>query len=507
MENFLGLIPRPLSCVVEDSFVIVKKIGLAVPFSFLEMASVCSNQLNSIDVFTAVLENINENFEGFVFSLEINPNFDNIESYELTISSDKGKILACDNAGLFYGLQTLRQLIMTAEKIDDKIKLPCCIIKDKPAYEWRGVMLDTCRHFFSIEFIKKIIDNAALHKMNRFHWHLTDDQGWRFYVPEFPLLSEIGGFRKNFRADWVGKTGGYYTDQEIADIVEYARLRNVVVVPEVESPGHSSAILASYPGLGCTGGPYQVEQRFGVFDDVLCAGNDKIFELYEAVFDTVCRLFPGPYVHIGGDECPRTNWKSCPKCQSRLKNEHLQSEDELQSWLTVKFASMLEKRGKIPIGWDEVLDGTERLGLPKSMVVQSWRGIEGGIKASNLNHKVIMSPQTQGCYLDYKNYDSDMEPGWIGCATVEKSYGFSPVPSGSNIKTEFVLGGQCNLWTEMIYAPRIAEYMLFPRLCAISECLWLTESEKDFDCFSKRLECHKLRLQKQNIVYYPGELK
>ena len=343
------------------------------------------------------------------------------ESYSLKITSDSIEITAYDNAGLFYGEMTVKQLSMIFDKV------PCMQIEDKPDFEWRGFMLDCSRNFFPVEFIYKLLDVIALHKLNRFHWHLTDDQGWRIPVPEYPLLTEVGAWRNDCRYTWEEKVGGFYTEDEIKSVVKKAADLHITVIPEIETPGHASSILASYPHLGCTGGPYNVESRFGIFDDVLCSGNDEIFTVYEKVFDTVCRLFPGPYVHIGGDECPRKRWETCPKCQQRKKDLGLETTGELQSYLTVRFAKMLEERGKIPIGWDEVLEGTEKLGLPKSLIVQSWRGLSGGETAAKLGHKAIMSPQTAGCYLDYKHKDTPLEPGMIGVTSVKKSFEFEPV--------------------------------------------------------------------------------
>lgn len=423
-------------------------------------------------------------------------------AYVLEIRADGVSITAHTEAGAFYARQTLRQLTMTCGEV-----LPLLRIEDAPAFRWRGFMIDCCRNFYSAAFLKKMIDVAALHKLNRFHWHLTDDQGWRLPVPDFPNLTEVAAFRDDHRFTWDPKKGGFYTEAEIADVVAYAAERHITVVPEIETPGHTVAVLAAYPELGCTGGPYAVEDRFGIFADVLCAGNDGVLTFFEKVFDTVCRLFPGEYVHIGGDECPRTSWKKCPKCQARMKALGLSEEGELQSWLTVQFARMLEQRGKRPVGWDEVLDGTEKLGLPESLIVQSWRGMEGGQKASGLGHDVVMSPQTAGCYLDAKNYGDDLEPGMHRVITTRDSYAFSPVtPEMKAEQAAHVLGGQGNLWTELIYAPRIAEYMLYPRLSALSEALWLTEADKDFDSFSRRLAVHKQRLDALDVVYYKGNL-
>lgn len=420
------------------------------------------------------------------------------EYYILEISENQIVAKAYTETGFFYAEQTLEQL-----KLSYGDKIPCLKIEDYPDYEWRGFMLDTSRNFYSAAFIEKLLDIIALHKLNRFHWHLTDDQGWRIPVPEYPLLAEVSAWRSDSRYSWGEKFGGFYAEQEIIAIVKKAESLHIVVVPEIETPGHASALLAAYPNLGCTGGPYKVEDRYGIFDDVICAGNDEIFEIYDKIFDTVRRLFPGPYLHIGGDECPRVRWAKCPKCQQRIKDKNLTDENELQSYLTVEFAKMAENKGFIPIGWDEVLDGTERLGLPKNLIVQSWRGTEGGIKASSLGHRVIMSPLTDGCYLNFKPYDSVEEPGMHGVITVKDSYNFTPIKDEmSSDAQKLVLGGQGNLWTECIYSSKEAEYMLFPRLCAISEALW-TQS-KDFESFKTRLPAHKKRLEKLNLLYYKG---
>lgn len=434
--------------------------------------------------------------------LQEDKNIAHDEGYELSISGKTAKLKAKTEAGMFYALQTLRQLVYSSEA-----KIPYITVKDYPAFEWRGFMLDTSRHYYSADFIKKMIDLASFHKLNRFHWHLTDDQGWRLPVKAYEKLTEVGAWRDDPRYSWGAIKGGFYTEEEIKSVVAYARERHVIVVPEIETPGHASAILASYPELGCTGGPYAVETRYGIFKEVLCAGNDAVFSMLEKVFDTVCELFPGPYVHIGGDECPHERWEECPKCQKRIKDEGLENASELQSWITVKVSKMLEERGKIPIGWDEVLDGTEKLGLPKNVVVQSWRGVEGGIKASSLGHKVIMSPLTDGCYLDYKHFDTEEEPGMHKVTTVADSYNYSPIkPEMTKEQRENVLGGQGNIWTEVMYASKIAEYMAFPRLSAISESLWLEEEKKDFLSFAKRLIKHKQRLDRLHVLYYKGQL-
>ncbi|AEC02121.1 beta-N-acetylhexosaminidase [Parasphaerochaeta coccoides] len=429
------------------------------------------------------------------------------EGYNLEITPGFIRITASEGKGMFWGIQSLMQLflIRNDECEDSAVLIPCGTVHDAPAFAWRGFMLDCCRHFFTVSFIKKLIAAASRFKLNVFHWHLTDDQGWRIPITEYPALTEIGS-RRTVLAYQDGRTyGGFYTHDEIREVVEYAASHNMDVLPEIETPGHASAILASYPHLGCEGvGSFSVEDRWGIFDNVLNVGNDEVFTMLDCVIRTVASLFPFPYIHIGGDECPRVQWKNDPLCHERIKQQGLKSVDELQSWSTVQVNSIAAHHGKKIIGWDEILDGTDTMGLPSDAVVMSWRGLEGGIKASDAGHKVIMCPTTQGCYLDYKNYDSPEEPGNLGMATVRKSYEFSPTPQGmSENQRHLVLGGQGNLWTEKIPFSRNAEYMLFPRLCALAESFWLGD-EKDFEDFASRMDTIYRLLDIMDLRYYQG---
>lgn len=432
------------------------------------------------------------------------------ESYRLAVHPAEIVIEAFGAAGAFYAFETLRQLTMLQEKT-----IPCMEIEDAPAMMWRGFLLDTCRTFFPVSFIKKMIDAAALHKMNRFHWHLTDDQGWRLPVPGYPLLTETGAWRTDLhiygtpaRVCGGESETGFYSEDEIRDVVKYAADRFVTVVPEVEIPGHASAMLAAYPELGCTGGPYHVEDRWGIFPDIACAGNDDVFALYGAVFDQLKRLFPAEWVHIGGDECMYDRWKSCPKCQARMKKEGLSDEPALQAWVTSRVSAMLAERGKITIGWDEVLDGAETCGLSPSFIVQSWRGAEGGEKGARMKHQVIMSPQHDGCYFDHKNFDSPLEPGRLGVNTVKAAYTCALVPRDApSDMASYVIGGECTLWTEAVTSAKFAEYMMFPRLCAFSEALWDEDDKKDFARFSRAAEVQKRRLAAIDILCYQGVLE
>jgi hexosaminidase len=432
----------------------------------------------------------------------------NHEAYKLTISKENITLQASSLAGMFNGEQTVRQLVLSELK-DDCLTLPCAEITDYPRFSWRGFMLDCSRHFYSVPFIKKLLDVLSLHHINRFHWHLTDDQGWRLPVAQYPLLTEIGSRRQDRRFPWVNYNNEFYDREEIKEIVDYAKCRNIEVIPEVDLPGHASAILASYPGLGCTGGPYRVEDRFGIFEDVLCSGNDQIFDFFTAVFDTLTELFPSKWMHIGGDEVLFTRWEECPKCKKRLAELGLNKPSQLQSWITQRMTQMLAERGKTAIGWDEVLEDSEKFPLPKETIVMSWRGSSGGIKAGSMGHHVIMSPNTEGCYLDYKHTDDPEEMGrTLGINSVFDSYSMNPVtPQMTEEEASRILGGQCNLWSEIIYAGKIAEYMIFPRLCAIAEAVWTPQKEKNFDDFSQRLAVHRKRLDLLDINQYRGVLR
>ncbi|MDR3284424.1 MAG: beta-N-acetylhexosaminidase [Treponema sp.] len=421
------------------------------------------------------------------------------ERYTLTIAPEGITVEAGDNAGMYHGLQVLRQLFMTR---DDGGGIPCAVIEDYPRFPWRGLMLDCSRHFFTVEFIKKLIDALSLHHLNTFHWHLSDDQGWRLPVSTYPLLTEIGSKRLDTRRRdaWYG---GFYTTADITEIVAWAACRHVEVVPEIDLPGHTSSVLAAYPGLGCTGGPYRVEDRFGVFEDVLCAGNDGLWDLAAAVFDTLGALFPSQYVHIGGDEVKFTRWAECPKCQARMQEWGVREAAGLQARITEKLAGILAERGKIAIGWDEVIDRPEEAEkLPKELVVMSWRGRAGGNAAAKMGHPVIMTPNSDGCYFDYKLKDSPEEPGQPFPKPLSLLYALDPVSPGMSAgEAALVLGAQGNLWTEYIYASKIAEYMIFPRLCALAEVLWSPKANKNFADFTKRLTTHNRRLESLGILY------
>jgi hexosaminidase len=497
MEGQLLIIPKPVSIKYEEGT--YRSAGLP--------------QINGDDDFKKEIETVTEqlrvNIDETAVPLSCVKGKDlNGEAYRLKIQKERITVEASTPQGMYHGLQTFRQLVLSEFK-DGELILPCVEIADYPRFSWRGFMLDCSRYFYSVPFIKKTIDAISLHHINRFHWHLTDDQGWRLPVEKYPLLTETGSLRKDHRKPLSPPEGGFYSKDKIRDVLNYAASRSIEIIPEVDLPGHTNAILASYPDLGCTGGPYNVEDRFGIFEDVLCAGNDRIFDLAQAVFDTLAELFPSSYVHIGGDEVLFNRWQECPKCQKRLAELGLKKTPELQSWITHKLVKMLAERGKTAIGWDEILDDCEKFPLPKEAVVMSWRREAGEIRGGALGHQVIMAPNTDGCYLDYKHSDDPEEPGqlYAGSASVYKSYSMDPLsPDMKKEDADKILGGQGNLWSELIYAGKIAEYMIFPRLCAIAEAVWSPREAKDFDDFSRRLTVHQKRLDALELNQYRGTL-
>jgi len=392
------------------------------------------------------------------------------ESYLLSVSKKQIVITASDSCGAFRGFSTLRRLALTMDNL-----ISCCTIEDSADFTWRGFMIDSSRHYFSIDFIKKIIDIASLFHLNRFHWHLTDDQGWRIPSKKWPKLQTISARRREIQ--YMNNTyyGRIYTREEILEVQKYAHQRHMLVIPEFDTPGHVSALLAAYPEFGCTSGPYEVQGRWGIFDEVLCAGNENTLTLLNSIIEEIAELFTDPYIHIGGDECPHTAWDHCPKCQEKMKQLGLTESRQLQSYLTKEVSRMVQKVGKRPIGWDEVLEGTETLSLPENLIVMSWRGTEGGLEASKRGHEVIMCPNTEGCYFDYKHIDSEEEIGNLGVSTLKQVASFNPWPP----QMEKPLGAQANLWSEKVTSSRLAEYLLMPRLMLFAERLWNPQNPQD----------------------------
>jgi len=464
-----------------------------------------------------VLENSDNKIPANSIILKISTNDMQLgdEGYFLEVTKREVKISANQNAGIFYGIQTLKQLLPAQiesrsnsnSKSQIEWKIPTVKIRDFPKYKWRGMMLDTCRHYMPVTFIKKFIDYLAMYKLNRFHWHLTEDQGWRIEIKRYPELSEISAWRKEtvigHRRDtpnrYDGKRhGGIYTQDQIRDIIKYAEERYITIIPEIEMPGHSGAALAAFPEISCTGGPFEVKTIWGVHKDVYCAGKEETFEFLENVLSEVIELFPSEYIHIGGDECPKERWKECPDCQKRIKDEGLKDENELQSYFVKRIEKYLNSKGKKLIGWDEILEG----GLAPDATVMSWRGTEGGIAAAKAGHDVIMSP-TSYCYFDYYQGPPENEPLAIGgMLTLKKVYSFEPAPEElSEKEKKHILGGQANLWTEYIPDPKQAEYMIFPRIATLSEAVWTPKEIKKWSDFSRRIKSHYKRYDIMGINY------
>jgi hexosaminidase len=410
--------------------------------------------------------------------------------YSLKTSDEEVFISAPSKTGIFYGIQSLLQLCKLRD--DKRLVVQETVIRgDYPRFAWRGMHLDVSRHFFPIEFIKRYIDMIALHKMNVFHWHLTDDQGWRIEIKQFPKLTEIGGWRNSsmvghyseHRYDSL-RYGGFYTQAEIREVVQYATLRKITIVPEIEMPGHAMAALTAYPEFSCNGGPFTVPGKWGVFDDVFCP-KEETFQFLEKVLDEVCTLFPGKFIHIGGDECPKTRWKTCKNCQKRIQDENLKDEHELQSYFIQRMEKYLNGKGRQIIGWDEILEG----GLAPKAAVMSWRGTEGGIEAARLKHPVVMTPGSH-CYFDHYQGNPRQETVAIGGFTpLEKVYQYDPIPADLNAEErKYILGAQANVWTEYIPNKEHVEYMALPRMAAMAEVLWSYPEKRDYADFFRRIE-------------------
>ncbi len=452
---------------------------------------------------------------GSVF-MSIDSSVKNNESYVLTVTPDEIIIRARTAVGLFYAVQTIRQLLPVEVEKEQKVSgiilsVPACEIKDEPRFIYRGMHLDVCRHMFPVSFIKRYIDMLALNKMNTFHWHLTDDQGWRIEIKKYPKLTEIGAYRNQTLVGHGGKKpyvydgkpyGGFYTQDEVKEIVAYAKTKFITIIPEIEMPGHALAALAAYPELSCTGGPFEVFQRWGVVPDVYCAGKEETFKFLENVLTEVITLFPAQYVHIGGDECPKDRWKTCPLCQKRIKDEGFKDEKELQSYFIARIEKFLSTKNRKLIGWDEILEG----GIAPEATVMSWRGTTGGIEAAKQNHDVIMTPSSY-VYLDYYQCDPKDQPLAIGgYLPLETVYSFNPIPEElSPLEQKHILGVQGNVWTEYIATTDYLEYMAFPRMLAIAETDWTPELNKDFKDFLIRFETVKTRYDILGINYFKGE--
>ncbi|MBT8268319.1 MAG: family 20 glycosylhydrolase [Bacteroidia bacterium] len=505
MVEKIAIIPAPDQLVLsEGSFMLNgnSKVyydkGLEVPARFL-MDFVRSGSGISMDEGTADSD--------IIFKLK--PEL-GAEEYVLEVTTNNINIYASEARAAFYAVQSLRQLMSASlekgEYSIDVIAIPLVKITDEPRFGYRGMHLDVGRHMFPVDFIKKYIDALALLKYNRFHWHLTEDQGWRVEIKQYPKLNEVASFRNETLVghysdqphQFDAKTyGGFYTQDEIRDIVKYAADRFITIIPEIEMPGHSQAVIAAYPELGCTGEPVEVATKWGVFEHIYCS-KEETFTFLENVLDEVLELFPSEYIHIGGDEAPKKNWEACKNCQARISSEGLKDEHELQSYFISRMESYLNDKGRQIIGWDEILEG----GLAPNATVMSWRGQSGGIDAANMGHEVVMTP-TSHCYFDYYQAETESEPLAIGgYLPLRKVYDFEPVPDElSADKHKYIIGAQGNVWTEYMKDEKQVEYMVFPRILALSEVLWRDKSKKDFTEFVGRTNEFFKRLDALEINY------
>ena len=432
------------------------------------------------------------------------------EGYKITVDASRVLVEATTPAGIFYGIQTIRKSLPVEKGA--VVALPAGTITDAPRFDYRGAHLDVCRHFYPVDSIKTYIDMLALHNMNKFHWHLTEDQGWRIEIKQFPKLTEIGSVRNGtmIRKDWDSNDsiqyGGFYTQDECREIVKYAADRYITVIPEIDMPGHMVAAVTAYPELGCTGGPYSVRTIWGVSEELLCAGNDKVYDFVEKVLDEVMEIFPSKDIHIGGDECPKTEWEKCPKCQKKIKelglkkDKQFTAEQKLQAYFTKHVDEYLTKHGRNAIGWDEILEG----GVSENATVMSWRGEVGGIEAARLKHRVIMTPNTY-CYFDYyQSKDRDNEPFAIGgFLPASHVYSYEPLPASLTPEEQsYIWGVQCNVWTEYIPTFSQVQYMILPRGAALAEVQWSQPEVKNYEKFKNERLPRLIKIYELNNYNY-----
>ncbi len=424
-------------------------------------------------------------------TLRLNKKVQSKEGYVITVDKKGVVIEGATAAGVFYGVQTLRKSIPVDKSLTE-VTLPGVVLKDAPRFGYRGVMLDCARHYFPVKFVKQFIDLIAMHNMNVFHWHLTDDQGWRIEVKKYPGLAKIGSVREKtvlgHNSDVFDDTpyGGYYTQEEAREIVKYAADRFITVIPEIDMPGHMIAALAAYPDMGCTGGPYKVSPIWGIMPDVLCLGNEKTYQFCEDVLSEMMDIFPSEYIHLGGDETPNVRWKECPKCKALMAKENL-TPGKLQGYFTNRIEKFVNSKGRRIIGWDEILDGD----INQSATIMSWRGTAPGARGAKMGHDVIMSPSSH-VYFDYyqtRQGESQWEEPLLigGNLPIERTYSLEPVPEGADAETaSHIIGVQGNLWTEYIAGPSLAEYQVLPRMGALSEVQWRPQGQKDFENYKMR---------------------
>ena len=495
-----NIIPQPQQVVADASapFVLNTNTVIYVQTNSQDMKRNATMLASYIQEATGIRPTIGKLVKGNpAIILSIDKTISNAEGYRLNSDAKQIRIAGASAAGVFYGIQTLRKSLPLCNGKATQVSIPAVHITDAPRFAYRGTHLDVSRHFVTADSIRQFIDMLALHNINRFHWHLTDDQGWRNEIKKYPLLTKIGAKREQTVIGHnTGKYDGipydgFYTQQQIRDIVKYAADRYITIVPEIDLPGHMQAALAAYPELGCTGGPYKVWQKWGISDDVLCAGNDKVLAFIDNVLKEVTQLFPSKYIHVGGDECPKVRWKDCPKCQARIKALHLEAKDghsaeeRLQSYVITHASNYLKSLGRNTIGWDEILEG----GLAEGATVMSWRGEAGGIAAAKQNHDVVMTPNSYLYFDYYQSLDKANEPLAIGgYLPLQRVYSYEPMPEELTAEeARHIIGVQANIWTEYMPTFKHMQYMALPRVAALSEVQWTQPQLKDYTDFPNRL--------------------
>lgn len=494
-----NIIPRPQQVNVSNDapFTLNAKTVISLGTNSQDMKRNANMLASYIEQATGIRPAISKSKNGTAIVLTIDKTIANAEGYKLDADAKHIRIAGASAAGVFYGIQTLRKSLPLVNGKASKVSIPAVHIADAPRFAYRGTHLDVSRHFVTADSVRQFIDMLALHNINRFHWHLTDDQGWRIEIKKYPLLTQIGSKRAQTvighnSGKYDGKPySGFYTQKQIRDIVKYAADRYITIVPEIDLPGHMQAALAAYPDMGCTGGPYEVWQKWGVSDNVLCAGNDKTLTFIDNVLKEITQLFPSKYIHVGGDECPKTQWQKCPKCQARIKALNLEAKDghsaeeRLQSYIITHASNYLKSLGRNTIGWDEILEG----GLAEGATVMSWRGESGGIAAAKQHHDVVMTPNSYLYFDYYQSLDKANEPLAIGgYLPLETVYSYEPMPKELTAdEARHIIGVQANIWTEYMPTFKQMQYMALPRLAALSEVQWSQPALKDYTSFTNRL--------------------
>lgn len=494
-----NIIPRPQQVNVSNDapFTLSTKTVISLGTNSQDMKRNANMLASYIEQATGIRPTVGKSKNGTAIVLTIDKTIANAEGYKLDADAKQIRIAGASAAGVFYGIQTLRKSLPLVNGKASKVSIPAVHITDAPRFAYRGTHLDVSRHFVTADSVRQFIDMLALHNINRFHWHLTDDQGWRIEIKKYPLLTQIGSKRAQTvighnSGKYDGKPySGFYTQKQIRDIVKYAADRYITIVPEIDLPGHMQAALAAYPDMGCTGGPYEVWQKWGVSDNVLCAGNDKTLTFIDNVLKEITQLFPSKYIHVGGDECPKTQWQKCPKCQARIKALNLEAKDghsaeeRLQSYIITHASNYLKSLGRNTIGWDEILEG----GLAEGATVMSWRGESGGIAAAKQHHDVVMTPNSYLYFDYYQSLDKANEPLAIGgYLPLETVYSYEPMPKELTAdEARHIIGVQANIWTEYMPTFKQMQYMALPRLAALSEVQWSQPALKDYNSFTNRL--------------------